>query len=231
MLVGDLDDDRLHCGVGEAVPGVRGVPRRSVYGGAVLDGGVDGLELREIDVERVPNASGPQARVVHAGRRTGLTVENERAGRVVVAGVVAGESMKLESLPARGVGLAERDAVGQALELSAVKMDLDLVSRFGMEAVLDIGTGNGRVDIHDEDGAVVAWKDVEVVDVELAVLPRERGVEMMGHAVAPLGRDRLTNVSNGRSTFPEKRYSLGSGASPRAGACSRPRRARLNRRA
>jgi hypothetical protein len=48
-----------------------------------------------------------------------------------------------------------------------------------MEAPLYIGSGDGGVDIHDEHGAAVAWKDVQVVDIELAVLAREGRIKLM----------------------------------------------------
>jgi hypothetical protein len=45
-----------------------------------------------------------------------------------------------------------------------------------MQAV-DVG-----VDVHDEHRAALAGKDVQVIDVELAGLACERGVEVMRHA-------------------------------------------------
>jgi hypothetical protein len=54
-----------------------------------------------------------------------------------------------------------------------------------MEAPLDIGSGDGGVDIHDEHGAAVAWKDVQVIGIELAVLGCEGRIKMMRHAAVP----------------------------------------------
>jgi hypothetical protein len=54
-----------------------------------------------------------------------------------------------------------------------------------MEAPLDIGSGDGGVDIHDQHGAAVAWKDVQVIGIELAVLGCEGRIKMMRHAAVP----------------------------------------------
>jgi hypothetical protein len=38
---------------------------------------------------------------------------------------------------------------------------------------------------HDQHGAAVAWKDVQVIDIELAVLGCEGRIKMMRHVAVP----------------------------------------------
>jgi hypothetical protein len=58
---------------------------------------------------------------------------------------------------------------------------LELIARLRVEARLGVDAGDVGVDVHDEHGAVVAREDVQVIDVELAVLAGQRRIQMMGH--------------------------------------------------
>jgi hypothetical protein len=88
-------------------------------------------------------------------------------------------------LPPVRVALTERDPVGQGLEVGALEVDLELVAGPWMESSLDVGPGDGGVDVHDEHGAAVAWEDEQVVEIELAVLASQGRIKMMGHVTAP----------------------------------------------
>ena len=101
---------------------------------------------------------------------------------IVATGLVAGEGVQLQRLPTVGIPLAEGQPVGQRLEVGAVHMDLELVARFRVETGLHVRSGDGRVDVHDEDGAVITAKDVEIVDIEPTVLTGQRRIKVMGHA-------------------------------------------------
>jgi hypothetical protein len=87
----------------------------------------------------------------------------------------------VQGLSSPGVAFAEGHPVGQGFEVGAVEVHLELIARLRMEARLDIGSGDGGVDIHDEHGAAVACKHVQVIDVELAILGCERRIKMMRH--------------------------------------------------
>jgi hypothetical protein len=58
-------------------------------------------------------------------------------------------------------------------------MHLELIAGLRMEARLGVDAGDVGIDVHDEDGAVVAREDVQVVDVQLAVLARQRRIEVV----------------------------------------------------
>jgi hypothetical protein len=94
-----------------------------------------------------------------------------------------------QRLPSLRVRLAEGHPAGQVLEIGAAEMHLELVARlrveprFGMQAV-DVG-----VHVHHEHGARVAREDIQIVEVELAGLGRQRRIQMMGHGISsPSGR-------------------------------------------
>jgi hypothetical protein len=48
-----------------------------------------------------------------------------------------------------------------------------------VETPLNVDTGNVRVHVHDKHCAAVAWEDVQVVDIKLAVLRCERAIEVV----------------------------------------------------
>jgi hypothetical protein len=54
-------------------------------------------------------------------------------------------------------------------------------SNLGVEARLDVWPRDRRIDVHDEHRAAVSRKDEQVVDIQLAVLARERRIEVMRH--------------------------------------------------
>lgn len=117
--------------------------------------------------------------------RAGAPFGEQGAGHRVVAGVGAGEGVQGEVLTALGVELAEGDAVGQLLHLRAVDVDLELVPCLVVEAGLDVRLRHRAVHVHHEHGAAFAVEDVQVVEVELAGLGGERGVEVVRHGLAP----------------------------------------------
>jgi hypothetical protein len=87
--------------------------------------------------------------------------------------------VELQRLRAVGLVLAERDAVGEILEVGSAEVDLELVVRLRVEPGLHVRLGDRRVHVHDEHGAAVTGEHAQVVDVELAVLACQRRVEMM----------------------------------------------------
>jgi hypothetical protein len=98
--------------------------------------------------------------------------EQEFAARRVVSRLWAGEGVEPEGLSSAGVRLAKGHPVGEFLVLAAVEMDLELVTGLVVEAGLNVRTGHRGVDVHHEHRAVLAPEQVEIVDVELAVLGR-----------------------------------------------------------
>jgi hypothetical protein len=181
--VGDLEHDRVDGGVGEAVLRLVRVPSGQVERGPVADGRVDHGQQRQVDIEGVGNAPGPEPGVGAADRLTGTAFEHELAGCGVVAGLGAGEGVQLQCLSSVRVGVAEGHPVGEVFELGAVEVHLELVPCLGVEGRFGVGSGDGRVDVHDEDRAVLAGEDVQVVEVELTGLAGERGVEVVGHGI------------------------------------------------
>ena len=87
----------------------------------------------------------------------------------------------MQMLSSIGVWFAERHSVGQRFEIGSVEVYLELIPRFRMEARFDVNSGDVGVDVHDEHRAGVALEDVQVVDIKLAVLACERGIEVMRH--------------------------------------------------
>jgi hypothetical protein len=81
-------------------------------------------------------------------------------------------------LPA-GVRLAEGHPVGQVLIRGAVEVDLELIAGLVVEARLGVQAVDVGVDVHDQHRAVLAGKHVQVVEVQLAGLSRQRRVEVM----------------------------------------------------
>jgi hypothetical protein len=69
----------------------------------------------------------------------GATLGQELAGGGVVAGVRAGQQVQRDGLLAGLVGHAEGHPVGELFEWRAVGVDLDLVSRVGVEALRRVG--------------------------------------------------------------------------------------------
>ena len=117
------------------------------------------------------------------GRLAGPAFEHEFAGRGVLARVAAGEGVQLQGLSSVRVCFAEGHPVRQVFEIGSVEVHLELVAALRMEGWFDVGSGDGRVDVHDEHGAVAAGKDVQVVDEELAGLACQWRVKVMRHQI------------------------------------------------
>ena len=81
-----------------------------------------------------------------------------------------------------GVRFAEGHSVGQRFEIGSVEVHLELIACLRVEAWFDMDSGDVRVDVHDEHGAGVTLEDVQVVEIKLAVLTCERGIEVMRHS-------------------------------------------------
>ena len=92
-------------------------PRRQVRRRPVLHRAVDDGEQRQVDVERVGDASGPDPGAAAAGRLTGPALQHELAGGGVVARGVAGQRMQPQGLLAVGVRFAEGHPVGEGFSL------------------------------------------------------------------------------------------------------------------
>ena len=92
----------------------RSTPTASTAG-AVVDGRVDGVQLGEVDVERIADASGPDPYVVLVRRLAGHAGQDLGAGRAVVARLGAGQGVHGHRLPAVRAGLVEGQPVGQVL--------------------------------------------------------------------------------------------------------------------
>ena len=163
-------------------------PRRQVRRGPVCHRPVDHGEQRQVDVERVTDASGPDTGVAPAGRLAGPALQHEFAVCGVFARLAAGKRMQLQGLPPARVGFTERHPVGQGLEVRSVEVHLELIARLRVEPRLGKQAVDVGVDVHDEHRAALAREDVQVIDVELAGLACERRVEMMGHAKFLLAR-------------------------------------------
>ena len=78
-------------------------------------------------------------------------------------------------------GSPEGHSVGQRFEIGSVEVHLELIACLRVEAWFDMDSGDVRVDIHGEHSAGVALEDVQVVEIKLAVLTCERGIEVMRH--------------------------------------------------
>ena len=89
--------------------------------------------------------------------------------------------MEPQGLSSVRVRFVKGHPVGQRLELASVDMRLELVAGLVVEARLHVDSRDVRVDVHDEHRAAVALEDVQVVDIELAVLARQRRVQMVRH--------------------------------------------------
>ena len=83
MLVCDLQHDRFHGGVGEAVARVLGLPVGQVDRGPVTHGRVDATEQGQVDVEGVGDPPGPQSDALRAGGLAGPAAQHEFPVRVV----------------------------------------------------------------------------------------------------------------------------------------------------
>ena len=118
---------------------------------------------------------------LRAGRLAGPAFQHQVACRGVLARLVAARGVQPQGLPSAGVCLAEGHPVGQGLEVGAVEVHLELIARLRVEARLRMEAVDIGVDVHDEDRAVLAGEDVQVVDVQLAALSRQRRVEVMRH--------------------------------------------------
>ena len=92
--------------------------------------------------------------------------------------------MQFHGLPSVWGRLAEGYAIREGFKIGAVEMHFELIACFVMETRLYMDSGDVRIYVHHEHGAVAARENVQVVDKKLAVLGREGSVEMMGHGSA-----------------------------------------------
>src|SRR6185436_9263855 len=107
------------------------------------------IESREVDVEGVSDASGPDPSTVGRGRFAGPAFQEEFASSGVLAGAVAGEGMEPQCLPSVRVGLAEGDPVRQVLVFGPSGVDLDLVTSLWVKTRLGPASGDIGIDIHN----------------------------------------------------------------------------------
>jgi hypothetical protein len=138
-------------------------------------------EQRQVDVERVADAPGPDPGTAPAGRLAGPALQHEFAVRGVLTRLAAGERVQLQGLPSAGVGFTERQPVGEGFEVRSVEVHLELIALLRVEPGLGMQAVDVGVDVHDEHRAALAGEDVKVIEVELTGLACERRVEMMGH--------------------------------------------------
>jgi hypothetical protein len=90
--------------------------------------------------------------------------------------------MHLQVLLSVGVRFAEGHSVGQRFEIGSVEVHLELIACLRVEAWFDMDSGDVRVDVHDKHGTGVTLEEVQVVEIKLAVLTCERGIEVMRHS-------------------------------------------------
>jgi hypothetical protein len=101
---------------------------RQVGRGPVLRGGVDDRQQRQVDIERVGDAPGPDPRVTLADRLAGPALQHQGALRAVLARLVGGQHVQPQVLPPVGARLGEGHPVGQSLVVGVVQVDLELVA-------------------------------------------------------------------------------------------------------
>ena len=89
--------------------------------------------------------------------------------------------MQPQGLAAVGGRLAEGHPVGQGLKVGPAEVHLELITGLGMEARMGVDAGDVGVDVQYEHGAALAGKHVQIVDIQLAVLSRQRRIQVMGH--------------------------------------------------
>ena len=99
VLVGDLKHDRVRGRAREAVLGGFGPPAGQVHRCSLGHRRVNDREQREVDVEGVGDAPGPDPSTVGRGRFAGPAFQEEFASRGVLAGAVAGEGMEPSACP------------------------------------------------------------------------------------------------------------------------------------
>src|SRR5207342_2804587 len=124
----------------------------------------------------------PDPDAICAGRLARSSFQHELAGCGVVTRLGTSESAHLQVLSATGVRFAEGHSVGQRFEIGSVEVHLELIACLRVEAWLNMNSGDVRVDVHDEHSTGVALKDVQVVEIKLAVLTCERSIEVMRHS-------------------------------------------------
>jgi hypothetical protein len=178
MGVRDLQHDRVDQAAGEAVLRVLRSPAGQVRRGPVGYRGVDEGQQRQVDVEGIGDAPGPQPGAVPAGRLAGPACQHPLSGRGVVTGRPAGQDVQLQGLPPVGVRLAEGHPVGQGLDVGPVEVDLELIAGLVVETRLGVQAVDVGVDVHHEHRAALAGKHVQVVEVQLAGLGGQRRVEI-----------------------------------------------------
>ena len=89
--------------------------------------------------------------------------------------------MHLEVLFSVQVRFAEGHSAGQRFEIGSIEVHFELIACLRVKARFDMDPGDVRIDVHDQHGASITLEDVEVVNIKLAVLTREGGIEMMRH--------------------------------------------------
>ena len=114
-----------------------------------------------------------------------MSFQHELAGCGVVTRLGTSKSVHLQVLLPTGVRFAEGHSVGQRFEIGSVEVHLELIACLRVEAWLNMNSGDVRIDVHDEHGAGVTLKDVQVVEIKLAVLTCERGIKVMRHSNTP----------------------------------------------
>ena len=187
---------------GEAVLRVVRPPSRQVHRGAVLYRPVDDRQQRQVDVEGIGDAPGPDPDATAAGRLAGHCFQHEGAFGGILAGLPAGQGVQPQGLPPVSVGAAEGHPEGQVFVVGPVEVHLELVARLRVESGLRMQAVDVRVDVHDEHRAGVAGEDVQVVDEKLPVLGRQRRIQVMRHAKPRSEGLRRNRAPPGKSPAP-----------------------------
>ena len=187
---------------GEAVLRVVRPPSRQVHRGAVLYRPVDDRQQRQVDVEGIGDAPGPDPDATAAGRLAGHCFQHEGAFGGILTGLPAGQGVQPQGLPPVSVGAAEGHPEGQVFVVGPVEVHLELVARLRVETGLRMQAVDVRVDVHDEHRAGVAGEDVQVVDEKLPVLGRQRRIQVMRHAKPPIRRSAPESGATGQVPAP-----------------------------
>ena len=103
------------------------VPRREIHCRLVGHRPIDDAQQREVDVEGVCNAPGPNPGPACAGRLTSPAFEHQLPGRSVLARLRSGHGVQAQGLapPAR---FAEGNPIGQTFVVCSVEVDLELIA-------------------------------------------------------------------------------------------------------
>ena len=165
---------------------------------------IENLTASAIYADRLADFREPLWRMVQRGREGGPARKQITA--LVNLCLVAGQGVQPQGLAPVGVRFAEGHPAGQGLEVGAVEVHLDLIARLGVEARLRMQAVDIGVDVHDEHRAALAGKHVQVVDVQLAGLSRQRRIQMMRHGGIPIFREPGGGaMPHGRSGYLRRR--------------------------